>query len=110
MGDYTIGKLTLSVFKIAYSLEFPKDHHKLEEVLKDIRAIVSGDKVIPPERRRLLLNRFTGMFFRSGDGTYKGIESRLPSVFINVFPSWLKYHAKYLRGLQPDERNQGKEF
>ena len=42
------------------------------------------------------VNMLTEALFRSGEGTYFGIEGNLPSEYLKKYPKYLDYHEKYL--------------
>ena len=87
---------SLSLRELIYGLDFPKSHVLLKGALEEMWAVAKAERRISVNDKELL-NSFTRMFFRSGEGTYIGIESRLPSVFIDIYPLWLQFHAEYLQ-------------
>jgi hypothetical protein len=95
--------LKLDIEEFIYSLKFPEDHKEIENRLNDFWNVLKGRTPIS----RDILDKFTKMFFESGSGIYIGIESHLPSEFLDLYPSWLKYHAEYLKKLPPDQAQQG---
>lgn len=88
------------VDELLYSLDYPDSHilvgNEIRKMGKALRATQPVDKST--------LDKLTEMFFRSGRGNYVGIENQLPSGFIDVYPSWLKIHEKYLNNVVNSKR------
>ena len=82
----------------------PGFRKEIKRSFEEIWNILEGKDLV---KDKLTLERFTRMFFESGRGSYIGVESRLPSEFMEVYPSWLDIHAKYLQKLSEDERKTG---
>lgn len=86
-----------------YSLrDFPEGHLKLDKALKLMWGMLRGKEPVD----KMSLSRFAKMFFESGKGVYVGIESCLPSRFMDIYPSWLDNHAAYAKNLTADEKKQ----
>lgn len=77
---------------------------EIERSVSDIRETLDGKKSI---KDNLTMDRYTEMFFASGKGAYIGIESSLPSEFIELYPRWLTAHEEYLKKLPPDQTRRG---
>jgi len=81
------------IYKIEKSPLKEYVYGEIKSLYKSIIEKITADGV---EMTQENVNMLTKALFKSGEGTYIGVESNLPSEYFKKYPKYLDYHANYI--------------